>query len=404
MYSGLGAGANGFLLWCYTDAAPGQYSKVPYLRSPHETRFGIVTWDRKERPAAKMLADFSKITQSLDLSGIEPAPAEVALLVPNEWSKPYGDASHFGLTGPEYAPYTSVAEGGAVSGQAPKTYPDDNTRLMGAWLSSYILTRRAGMKAAFPREYDDWQKYPMLVMASPLTSTDTALVHVHTDFWAKAKTYVENGGVIYASVSADAAIPDMEDLFGARLVDSAPAREVTLKIVAPFGELKPGDTFTYTTSPETPNQWMATLEVSGGQVIAVDQDGRPALVAHSLGRGKTLLSAYPIEIYLANQPMAFEGKDATHRIYRALREWAGIKAMVWTDDSSVEAAALNAKDHGYLVVVNHSAESKQVSIHTSLPVRSLSRVTADGKKTIAPQPSGWSVQLAPYDGAVLDWR
>jgi hypothetical protein len=340
----------------------------------------------------------------MDLTGIEPAPAEVGLLVPNEWSKPYGDASHFGLTGPEYAPYTSTAEGGSVNGQAPNTYPDDNARLMGAWLSSYILTRRAGMKAEFPREYGDWQKYPMLVMASPLTSTDVALVHVHTDFWSKAKAYVENGGVLYASVSADAAIPDMEELFGARLVDGAPAREVTLKIVAPLGALKPGDTFTYSGSADAMNQWTATLEVGSGQVIAVDQDGRPALVAHSLGRGKTLLSAYPIEMYLANQPEAFEGKDATYRIYQALREWAGIKPMVWTDDPSVEVSALNAKDHGYLVVVNHSAQSRQVTIHTSLPVRTLSRVTADGKQAVAQQGAGWILQLDPYDGAVLDWK
>jgi len=38
LYSGLGAGANGFLLWCYTDAAPEQFHKVPYLRSPLESR------------------------------------------------------------------------------------------------------------------------------------------------------------------------------------------------------------------------------------------------------------------------------------------------------------------------------------------------------------------------------
>jgi len=404
MYSALGAGANGFLIWCYTDAAPEQYAKVPYLRSPHETQFGIVTWDRKEKPAAKMLAEFSRTTGKMDLDGIEPATAEVALLVPYEWSKPYGDASRFGLTGPEYAPYTSTVEGGAVDGQTPTTYPDDNARLMGSWLSSYILTRRAGMKAAFPREYDDWQKYPMLVLAAPLTSTDTALVHVHSDFWAKAKAYVENGGVVYASVSADAAIPGMEEIFGARLVDSAPAREVTLKIVAPFGGLKPGDTFTYSASPDAMNQWTATLEVGSGQVIAVDQDGRPALVAHSLGKGKALLSAYPIETYLANQPAAFEGRDATHRIYQALRDWAGVKPMVWTDDPSVESAALNAKDHGYLIVVNHSAQSRRVSIQTSLPVHTLSRVTANGKEAVPQQQSGWSVKLDPYDGAVLDWK
>jgi putative heme iron utilization protein len=109
-------------------------------------------------------------------------------------------------------------------------------------------------------------------------------------------------------------------------------------------------------------------------------------------------------MYLANQPVAFEGKDASYRIYQALREWAGIKMTVWTDDTSVEASALNAKDHGYLVVVNHSAQSKQVTVHTSLPVRTLIRVTADGKQAVAQQQSGWSLQLDPYDGAVLDWK
>jgi hypothetical protein len=35
----------------------------------------------------------------------------------------------------------------------------------------------------------------------------------------------------------------MEGLFGARLVDTLTASEVTLKVVAPLGNLKLGDTF-----------------------------------------------------------------------------------------------------------------------------------------------------------------
>ena len=57
----------------------------------------------------------------------------------------------------------------------------------------------------------------MLLMPSPLTSTDSYLVHVHTDFWEKARQYVADGGALYASLSGDAAIPEMESLFGARL-------------------------------------------------------------------------------------------------------------------------------------------------------------------------------------------
>jgi len=405
LYSGFGAGANGFLLWCYTDAAPAQYGKVPYSRSPNETQFGIVTWDRKERPAAKMLTAFSKTVSTLDLEGVEPAPAEAAILVPNEWAKPYGDESHFGLTGPEIAPYTSQDEGGAVVGQPLPSNPvEDNARLVGAWLSSYILSRRSVVKIAFPREYADWQKYSMLILASPLTSTQTFMIHVHSEFWEKARSYVENGGVLYASLGGDAAIPEMEELFGARLVDHLPVQQVTLKIVAPFGNLKPGETFTYAASSSAFDQWAATLKVQGGQVIAVDQNGKPALVAHQFGKGKTLLCAYPIESYLANLPSAFEGDDQTFRIYQSLEEWAGLKRLVWTDQPSVEAAALNGKDHGYIVLVNHSSQSKHVLLGSTLPIAALERIETRSGNPIVRHGSGWEIEVQPYDAEMLSWR
>jgi hypothetical protein len=128
---------------CLLLPATSQYSKVPYLRSPNENQFGITTWDGKERPAAKMLKDFSKITHALDLEGIEPAFAQAAILVPDEWSKRYGDESHFGLTGPENAPYTSTEDGVAVPGQPLPNRAEDNLRLQGIWLSRYVLAPRA---------------------------------------------------------------------------------------------------------------------------------------------------------------------------------------------------------------------------------------------------------------------
>jgi hypothetical protein len=282
---------------------------------------------------------------------------------------------------------------------------DLNARLQGAWLSSYILARQAGVKPAFPREYGEWQKYSMVLLPSPLTSTNSMMIHLHSDFWGKARTWVENGGVLYASVSGDAAIPEMEDLFGARLVDHVPVREVTLKVVAPFGDLKPGDTFTYSASPDAPEQWAATLEVKGGQVIAVDQDGRPALVAHELGKGKTLLCAYPIESYLANQPSAFEGTEQTHRIYQSLVQWAGVQRAVWTDESAVEASAITGRDHGYLVLVNHSGKLQHVIVHSSLPMHEVGRLDAEGRQPVhGDAGAGWSVDVQPWDGLVLDWK
>jgi endo-1,4-beta-mannosidase len=404
LYSGLGAGANGFLLWCYTDAAPEQFHRVPYLRSPHETQFGLTTWDGKDRPSAKMFEEFEGVLGRLDLAGIEPAPAEAGIIVPYEWSKPHGDFSHLGLSGPELVPYTSTDDGANIAGQAQPTFSEENLWLTGAWLSSFVLARRGGLKADFPREYDDWRQRRLLLLPSPLTSTDSFLVHVHSDFWEKAKQYVSEGGVLYASLAADAAIPGMESIFGARLVDANPVSEVTLKIVAPFGDLKVGDTFHYSPPASTPRSWGAILAVKDGTVIAVDQDNRPALIAHTLGSGKTLLSAYPLESYLATTPAAFDSPENSHRIYRALVDWAGIKPLFRTDTPTVEISALQGEHRGYAVAVNHGPDAQTVTISTRVALQSLGRITPGDPIPLKPEQGAWKIDLGPYEGAVLEWR
>jgi endo-1,4-beta-mannosidase len=404
LYSGLGAGANGFLIWCYTDAAPEQWHKVPYLRSPHETQFGLTTWDGKDRPSAQMFEDFEKIVAQLDLTGIEPAPAEAGIIVPYEWSKPHGDFSHFGLTGPEIVPYTTTDESANVSGQSQPNFSEENAWITGSWLSSFILAHRAGLKGDFPREYEDWQKRPLILMPSPLTSTNSFVVHVHSDFWEKARQYVAQGGALYASVAADAAIPEMESLFGARMVDANPKDDVTIKVVVPFGGLEPGDTFHYSVPNPGPRSWGSILEIKGGTVVAVDQDGRPALVTNKLGSGRTLLSAYPIENYLANSPAVFDKPELTYRIYQAFREESGTKPFFHTDQPSVEVSSLNGASRGYAIVTNHSGQKQTVTVTASLPLHSVSRVTAQGKAQLELSRTTFRVDLDAYEGAVFEWK
>jgi len=404
LYSGLGAGANGFLIWCYTDAAPEQFHKVPYLRSPHETQFGLTTWDGKGRPSAKMFKDFEDIVARLDLTGIEPAPAEAAIIVPYEWSKPHGDFSHFGLTGPEVVPYTSTDEGANVAGQAQPNFNEENQWITGSWLSSFVLARRAGIKADFPREYDEWQRHAMILLPSPLTSTDSFLVHVHSDFWEKAKQYVTQGGALYASVAADAAIPEMESLFGVRMVDANPKDEVTLRIVAPFGDLKVGETFHYAVPSATARYWGAILDVRDGTIIAVDQDNRPALVANNVGSGKTLLSAYPLESYLANVPAAFDKPENTHRIYQAFREWTGVKPLFHGDQPSVEVTALSGGTRGYVVVTNHGSAAESVTITTAGALHSITKITPQAATPVQISGATFKIDIGPYEGQVFEWK
>jgi endo-1,4-beta-mannosidase len=403
LYSALAAGANGFLLWCYTDAAPAQYHKVPYLRSPHETQFGLTTWDRQMRPQGLSFEAFEQTVAHMNLDDLTLPTGDAGIVIPEEWARTRGDYSRFGLTGPEVIPYVSVSEGGAVNGQAAAPY-DDNQWVMSSVLSAFILAHRAGLQPALPREADDWRQYPLLLLPSPLTATDPIFVHLHTDFWERATSYVKDGGVLYASLAANAAIPDMASLFGARMTDTVVVSELTLKVVKPLGDLVPGETFHFTAPGATAKYWGTGLEVDGGEVIAVDEKQRPALVAHKLGKGRTLLSAYPLEAWLGSQPEAFENHETAHRLYRALREWSGVRPRVSTDQPSVEATALSGRARGYVVLANHSGDALKARVTTTLPVRELRRLDTAGSSAVPADKDGWNVELPPYGGAILEWR
>ena len=343
IYSGFGAGSIGVDLWCYTDASPEQFHKAPYLRTPQETGWGMTTWDRQDKPLAREFKKIAQVVSKLDLAGVTPAPAEMGLVIPDEWAKTHGDFSRMGLTGPAVTPYVSQADADAIPGRLQPDASAGNLWLISSALTSFILGRRASLKADFPREYSDWEKRPMVFLPSPVTSTgnEPLLAHVHSDFYEKARKYVERGGFLYASLASDGAVPEMNSLFGARIVDRAVGSEVTIKIIAPFGNLKPGDTFHYSVPSATIQSWGVLLEVSTRKVIGVDQDGHPALVTNTVGQGKTLLCAYPIEHYLAAVPAAFDMSENTQAIYEAFRDWAGVKPAFRSDHKEVEVSSLN---------------------------------------------------------------
>lgn len=398
MYATFAAGANGFIPWCYTDAAPETYKRAPYLRAPHETQFGLTTWDRKDRPAGKVLRNFSRVLAQLDLTDVNPAPAEAALLLPHAWAKPHGDTSRLGLDSSAQIPYVSVQDGWEDEGEK------NNNWLMGSLLSAFILARRAGLKVEIPREYSDWNTRPMVLLPSPLTSTDINLVHLHTTFWEKAYQYVADGGALYASLCADAAIPEMQALFGASLSDHAPAEDVIITMTDDFGGLKAGETFRFQTHPDDLRNWQATLDIFNGKVVAEDQDGRPALVKNRLGAGKTLLSAYPLEHYLAVTPAAFEGIETTHRLYLAFREWAGIQPLFSTGNPRVEAAAITGENRGYCILINHSPKPQAITVTTSLELASAALITPNCKRPVNLIENAWKTEMPAYDGAIIEWK
>jgi endo-1,4-beta-mannosidase len=403
MYSSLGAGSNGFLLWCYTDAAPDTYKRTPYLRAPHETQFGLTTWDRQDRPQGIELRKFSQVLSHMDLTSLEPEPATAGIIVPHEWAKPHGDFSKLGIKGVSPIPYVSTQDGDSVVGGKEHDQWENNRWLVGAWLSALIMGRQAGMKIGFPREYTNWQAHPLIMLPAPLTSTSDNLVHVHTGFWEAAKEYVKAGGNLYASLCADVAIPEMDDLFGVRLADHVPVHDAALEVVSPFGTLQVGEAFHFNVNGGNPKNWAATVELRGGQVIAVDQDGNPALIANQYGKGKVLVCTYPIESYLAQVPAAFEKQENSYRIYQSFRQWVGLEALFTTDQPMVETAAIFGAERGYAVLANHSTATVEVNVSSQLPLKQIRLVRPTGFQQIELGHQGWNMTLEGFNGAIVEW-
>ena len=331
----------------------------------------------------------------MDFNGIQPAPGEAALIVPHEWAKPHGDYSHFGLSGGSAIPYTSVQDGFDMN--------EANIWLTRSLLNTFITARRAGLKLDMPREYSNWQAHRLLLLPSPLTSTERNLVHVHTAFWDQVREHVQAGGLLYASLCADAAIPEMESLFGASLSDHASVEQVTLTFMQSFGEMMAGETLNYRVDSDNPLHWPATLEVTDGQVIAMDQDGRPALIVHSFGKGKTLLSAYPLETYLAMMSSVFERSENTHQIYRGLMQLADFTPLFSTDVPGVEVTGLMGEGRGYVVLVNHEPEKRAVIVTSRNQLKTVQQIDPNAKQALTLNGNQWQMEIPEYGGAIVEW-
>jgi hypothetical protein len=130
----------------------------------------------------------------------------------------------------------------------------------------------------------------------------------------------------------------------------------------------------------------------------------PALVINSIGAGKTLLCAYPIEHYLANVPAAFDQPDNTRKLYEAFREWTGVKPAFRSDRAEIEVSSLKGDGRGYLVVVNHSEQAQDASILSTVSVSSYSLISPGGSQPATLEGANTKLHLGPYEAAILEWK
>jgi hypothetical protein len=373
LHSSLLAGARGWLAWNNCDYDD-LFEQAPYSHHPFEMHFGITDYAGRPKPQALELARFAALIAGLSEQGWERAGDEVALVVPE----------HFEHTQPSW----SFVYRGDIR---PNLF------------QSYIAAREAGLPVGLVRERD------LLASARPLPpGLKLYLMPCAKFMMAPGARYMhrlaEAGATVYASYFAGSGrdqlgpwLPWIDQAFGVAhhlrygLADAAKPEVVTFELVRDLGRLAAGTQLSFVMAGDGAARAYLPVEPAGAELLAVDDQGRPALLRHRAGAGWMVLCTFPIEHIAASQPDS--NPEPTWQLYSALADEAGVTRPVRTDDPRVIVGPITVGGENAFVVLNISPvgnEAKLLSPGTSL--------------YLAPSRKGNAIDtlhLGPYEAAVL---
>jgi len=230
--------------------------------------------------------------------------------------------------------------------------------------------------------------------------------HLYTTFWERVRPLVQAGATLYASLSATSAIPMTAslELFGAHIADRALRRpRVRLTFVEDFLGIRAGETFELPAGPGLQGTG-AMLNVRDAQVLARDQDDKPALTVHECGQGHAVLCAYPIEFMLGVTPNAFEEGASCWRLYRALKRLAGIQSPFSVDRPEVEVGCLGGVGRDYVILVNHAPDTVQGEVVAACGDGNVMHILPEGAEPVDRAADTWSFELPGFTGTLFEWR
>jgi hypothetical protein len=148
----------------------------------------------------------------------------------------------------------------------------------------------------------------------------------------------------------------------------------------------------------------ALLNVDGARVLGRDQEGNPALVVHECGRGRTMLCAYPFELTLGATPNGFEGGSPYWRLYRALKEFAGIRSPFGVERPEVEVGWLTGVGRDYVILVNHAPGTVGGDVVTSRGEGVVTHILPEGSRPVECAGDSWPFELPGFTGTLFEWH
>jgi endo-1,4-beta-mannosidase len=332
LHNSLLGGATGWIAWNNTDYDH-LYEQRPYAHHPFEMHFGITTNTGEPKPALRELAAFAQVLADVDIARTSRTDVEAAFVVTAYLERGY--------------PFATAAE---------RTLVFDTLR------QGYVAAREGHLPVGFTREADGIVPDAKLYL---LPSTKQVLAPT----WHQLRGLAAGGAVVYLSYCAGDQpfhrypwYPKLDEVFGVEhqlaygLNDPIDDDVVELTFTDDFGSIPAGAVLRFPVAGNEHGRSFLPVEARGAKIVAIDGQGRPALLRHAVGAGETILCTYPLE-YLAAAGRRVN-PEPTHRLYDALATVAGIERPVTLDDPRVFVDMLSHPDGRRFVwfVSQHSAD------------------------------------------------
>ena len=350
LWSGLANRAAGALGRRLRDLVPER--REPYYLDPFETLVGLVDSTGGVKPSFSEYERFVRSAAAIDLKKFIHAPERTAILIPSERFNPLPDLAC--LFDPR------------------------------ACLAAFVGAKRAHLPVTVIHEADDYADYSVLIVPSAFKLAE--------ETWERLAGFAQAGGALILSYGGGDAHPGIRDLFGVEFCGDAGPRATLSCRVAQHDLL--GPLVSFDARFDVSNY--ALLSGGTATVVATDEHGNPLLTINTVGHGRAVYIAAPLERAIAQgDPWATPAPVAAllREVYGAVARSTGCGAPITCDGADVEVGLLQGDGEDVLILINHSPEKVTTTLSTDRCIAAVTQLR--GSSPVAVDGSTFGITLEP---------